>query len=65
MEENTSAVKFSAPLTGRAIDVYTRKADDDNNYDDDANDYAKLKKALLTRYNFTEDGYRKDSWKPR
>ena len=27
--------------------------------DGDVNDYDKLKKALLTRYNFTEDGYRK------
>ena len=27
--------------------------------DTDANDYSKLKKALLTRYNYTEDGYRK------
>ena len=27
--------------------------------DADANDYNKLKKALLTRYNYTEDGYRK------
>ena len=27
--------------------------------DGDAKDYDKLKKALLTRYNFTEDGYRK------
>ena len=27
--------------------------------DTDANDYDKLKKALLTRYNCTEDGYRK------
>ena len=27
--------------------------------DTDANDYDKLKKALLTRYNYTEDGYRK------
>ena len=25
---------------------------------EDANDYDKLKKALLIRYNFTEDGYR-------
>ena len=25
----------------------------------DANDYDKLKKALLTRYNYTEDGYGK------
>ena len=27
--------------------------------DTDSNDYDKLKKALLTRYNYTEDGYRK------
>ena len=27
--------------------------------DDDANDYDKLKKTLLTRYNFTADGCRK------
>ena len=27
--------------------------------DADASDYNKLKKALLTRYNYTEDGYRK------
>ena len=27
--------------------------------DEEANEYDKLKKALLTRYNFTEDGYRK------
>ena len=27
--------------------------------DTDANDHDKLKKALLTRYNYTEDGYRK------
>ena len=27
--------------------------------DTDANDYDKLKKALLTRYNYIEDGYRK------
>ena len=27
--------------------------------DTDTSDYDKLKKALLTRYNYTEDGYRK------
>ena len=27
--------------------------------DTDANDYDKSNKALLTRYNYTEDGYRK------
>ena len=44
---------MSALLTGRAMDVYIRMS-----YGD-ANDYNKLKEACLTRYNFTEDGYRK------
>ena len=44
---------MSALLTGRAMYLYTRMSDTD------ANDYDKLKKALLTRYNYTEDGYRK------
>ena len=35
------------------MDVYTRMSDTD------ANDYDKLKKALLTRYSYTENGYRK------
>ena len=48
-EKDTWAIK----LTGRAMDVYTRMSDAD------ASDYDKLKKALLTRYNYTEDGYRK------
>ena len=48
---NTWAIKLSALLTGRAMNVYTRMLDTD------ANDYDKLKKALLTRYNYTEDGY--------
>ena len=52
-EKDTWAIKLSALLTGRAIDVYTRMSDAD------AIDYGKLKKALLTRYNYTEDGYRK------
>ena len=52
-EKNTWANKLSALLTGRAMDVYTRMSDTD------ANDYNKLKKALLTRYNYPEDGYRK------
>ena len=47
------AIKPSALLTGRAMDVYTRMSDTD------ANDYDKLKKALLTRYNYTKDSYRK------
>ena len=49
-EKDTWAIKLSALLTGRAMDVYT---------DADASDYDKLKKVLLTRYNYTEDGYRK------
>ena len=35
------------------MDVYTRMSNED------ANDYDMLKKALLTSYNFTEDGYRR------
>ena len=52
-EKDTWAIKLSALLTARAMDVYTRMSDAD------ASDYDKLKKALLTRYNYTEDGYRK------
>ena len=52
-EKDTWAIKLSALLTGRAMDIYTRMSDAD------ASDYDKLKKALLTRYNYTEDGYRK------
>ena len=52
-EKDTWAIKLSALLTGRAMEVYTRMSDAD------ASDYDKLKKALLTRYNYTEDGYRK------
>ena len=56
-EKDTWAIKLNALLTGRAMDVYTRMSDVD------ASNYDKLKKALLTRYNYTEDGYRKDSEK--
>ena len=52
-EKDIWAIKLSALLTGRAMDVYTRMSDADTS------DYDKLKKALLTRYNYTEDGYRK------
>ena len=52
-EKDTWAIKLSALLTGRAMDVYTRMSDTD------ASDYNKLKKALLTRYNCTKNGYRK------
>ena len=46
-------IKLNALLTARAMEVYTRMSDTDTN------DYNKLKKALLTRYNYTEDFYRK------
>ena len=39
-EKDTWAIKLSALLTGRAMDVYTRMSDTD------ANDYDKLKKTL-------------------
>ena len=52
-EKETWAIKLSVLLTGRAVDVYTRMSDAN------ASDYDKLKKALLKRYNYTEDGYRK------
>ena len=52
-EKDTWAIKPSAPLTGRVMGVYTRMSDTD------ASDYDKLKKVLLTRYNYTEDVYRK------
>ena len=52
-EKDTWAIKLSALLTGRAMDIYTRMSHTD------ANDYAKLKKALLTGYNYTEDDNRK------
>ena len=47
------AIKMSALSTGRAMDIYTRMSDAD------ASIYDKLKNSLLTRYNYTEDGYRK------
>ena len=38
------AIKLSELLSGRAMDLYTRMSNED------AKDYDKLKKALLTRY---------------
>ena len=52
-EKDTWAIKLSALFTGRAMDIYTRMSHAD------ASDYDRLKKALLIRYNYTEDGYRK------
>ena len=53
LEKDTWAIKLSVLLTERAKDVFTRVSDAD------PSDYDKLKKALLKRYNYTEDGYRK------
>ena len=50
-EKVTWAIMLSALLSGRAVDVYTSMSNDD------ANEYDKLKKALLTGYSFTEVGY--------
>ena len=52
-EKDIWAIKMYALLTGKAMDVCTTMLDAD------ANDYDKFKKVLLTRYNNTEDGYRK------
>ena len=52
-EKNRWAIKLIALLTGRAMDAYTRMSNGDTNDND------RLKKALLTRYSLTEDGYRK------
>ena len=64
-EKNMWVIMLSALLTGRAmfesrwrcmfftlVVLYTRI------FDGDANDYDNLKKSLLTRSSFTEDGYR-------
>ena len=52
--EEDWAVSLSAPLTGRALDVYSRLSDDD------ATDYKILKEALLKRYDLTEEGYQRN-----
>ena len=49
---STWAIALSALLSGKALDVYTRMNSND------AIDYAKVKAALLKRYNLTEDGFR-------
>ena len=46
------AVSLSALLQGKALDVYARMSPDE------ANDYSKLKQALLKRFQLTEEGYR-------
>ena len=52
-EKNTWAIKLSALLTERTTDVYTRMSDTD--------DYDKLKKTLLTRYNYQKMATERDS----
>ena len=51
-EKSDWAVCLSALLTGRALEVYTRLSEAH------AVDYERLKKALLLRYELTEEGYR-------
>ena len=55
--KDTWDIKLSALLTGRAMAVYTGMSDAD------ASDYDKLKKALLTRFNYTKMVTGKDSEK--
>ena len=47
------ALNLSALLTGQALDVYSRMSPDV------ANNYDKLKEALLLRYDMTRDGFRR------
>ena len=51
-EKQIWATQLSALLSGRALEVYSRLSQED------AMEYDVLKVALLTRYNFTEEGYR-------
>ncbi|KAI8517611.1 hypothetical protein Bbelb_036280 [Branchiostoma belcheri] len=51
--EDTWASLLSALLTGKALDVYSRLSDAE------AQDYDKVKEAILKRYELTEDGFRK------
>ena len=50
--EEEWAISLSALLTGEALEVYSRLSEEDGV------SYRQLKKALLKRYNLTEDGYR-------
>ena len=51
-QRDTWAVRLSPLFTGEALDVYSGLSSED------ARDYDKLRKALLQRYDFTEQGYR-------
>ena len=50
-QRDTWAVWLSPLLTGKALNVYSGLSSED------ARDYDKLRKALLQRYDFTEQGY--------
>ena len=52
-EPNTWSINLSALLTGKALEVYSRMPTKD------AFDYNKLKQALLLRFQFTEEGFRR------
>ena len=51
-ERSGWATRLSPSLSGRALDIYSGLSDEQ------ARDYDKLRKALLQRYDFTEQGYR-------
>ena len=51
-QRDTWAVRLSPLLTGKALNVYSGLSSED------ARDYNKLRKALIQRYDFTEQGYR-------
>ena len=50
-QRDTWNVLLSSLLTGKALDVYSRLSSED------ARDYDKLRKALLQKHGFTEQGY--------
>ena len=52
-EEDAWAINLSALLTGKALEVYSRLSAIEANY------YDTVKKALLKRYQLTEDGFRR------
>ena len=53
------ATRLGPLLSGRAFDVYSGLSDEQ------ARDYDKLQKALLQRYDFTEQGYRERFREPK
>ena len=53
VEEKTKKEKLSALLSERALEVYSRLSEEA------AQDYDRVKLALMKRYDLTEDGYRR------